>query len=152
MGDQVLVCRNICAIFLLRKEMVMIALQQHSPVHTTDDSKVSVVGKSLLRAAAYLQVPSRVLAKIIGLSEASISRIGQGTFRLDPGSKPFELALLFIRLFRSLDAITGGDQATARAWIRSENTALGGKPLDLMMRLSGLVDVIAYVDARRAVI
>jgi hypothetical protein len=131
----------------------MIDLRHGSfPIRMTNEDKAGIVGKGLLRAASYLHVQHRVLAKIIGLSEASISRIGQGTLQLDPGSKPFELSLLFIRLFRSLDAITGGDQATARAWLRSENTALGGKPLDLIMRLSGLIDVIAYLDARRAVI
>jgi hypothetical protein len=78
--------------------------------------------------------------------------VAQGKFALEPGSKPFELALLFVRLFRSLDAITGGDPVTARAWLRADNTALNGTPLDLMMHIPGLVDVIAYLDARRAVV
>ncbi|MBN9063955.1 MAG: DUF2384 domain-containing protein, partial [Rhizobiales bacterium] len=60
--------------------------------------------------------------------------------------------LLFIRLFRSLDAITGGDEAAARAWLRADNTALGGKPIDMILRISGLLDVIGYLDARRAVV
>jgi hypothetical protein len=34
---------------------------------------------------------------------------------LRPGSAETSLALLFVRLFRSLDAITGGDEAKARA-------------------------------------
>ena len=41
---------------------------------------------------------------------------------------------------------------TARAWLRADNTALNGKPLDLMTHIPGLVDVIAYLDARRAVV
>jgi len=123
-----------------------------APARPADPDKAMIVGKSLLRAAAYLQIPHRALAKIIGLSEASISRIAQGSFALDPASKPFELALLFIRLFRSLDAITGGDQATARAWIRSRNIALGDEPRNLIMHLPGLIDVIAYLDARRALV
>ena len=115
-------------------------------------SKSAVVGKSLMRAAAYLQISNRALARIIGLSESSITRVAQETFALEPRSKPFELALLFVRLFRSLDAITGGDPVTARAWIRADNTALNGKPLDLMTHIPGLIDVIAYLDARRAVV
>jgi Protein of unknown function (DUF2384) len=115
-------------------------------------SKSAVVGKSLMRAAAYLQISNRALARIIGLSESSITRVAQENFSLEPGSKPFELALLFVRLFRSLDAITGGDPVTARAWIRADNTALNGKPLDLMTHIPGLIDVIAYLDARRAVV
>jgi hypothetical protein len=117
-----------------------------------DLSPSAVLGKSALRAAAYLQIPNRALARIIGLSDSTITRVAQGKFALEPGSKPFELALLFVRLFRSLDAIAGGDPVTARAWLRADNTALNGKPLDLMMHIPGLVDVIAYLDARRAVV
>jgi antitoxin Xre/MbcA/ParS-like protein len=119
---------------------------------TADDERASLVAKSALRAAAQLEIPNRVLAQIIGLSEASVSRAARDAFRLDPDGKPFELALLFIRLFRSLDAIVGGDAATAAKWIRSDNIALGAKPLELMIHLPGLIDVLAYLDARRALV
>jgi hypothetical protein len=59
---------------------------------------------------------------------------------------------LFIRLYRSLDAIVGGDGAVARSWLRNDNTVLGGKPVDLMRTIAGLMDVIAYLDARRAIV
>jgi hypothetical protein len=123
--------------------------QSPSPI---PDDGAAIVAKGALRAAAHLKIPNRVLADIVGLSESSLSRLAQGAFRLDPAGKPFELALLFIRLFRSLDAIAGGDAATAATWIRSDNIALGAKPLDLMTHVSGLIDVIAYLDARRAVV
>jgi hypothetical protein len=76
--------------------------------------------------------------------------MGSGAYTLD--NKPFELALLFVRLYRSLDAITGGDDAVARAWLRNDNTALGGVPLALVQSVPGLINVIAYLDARRAVV
>jgi Protein of unknown function (DUF2384) len=122
----------------------------HAP--STNVDKGALVGKSVLRAAARLDVSNRALAKIIGLSEPSVSRLAQGTFTLDPSSKPFELALLFVRLFRSLDAITGADEAVARAWLRAANAALGARPLDLISHVSGLTDVIAYLDSRRAIV
>ena len=115
-----------------------------------EERKAVVVAKAALRAAAQLKIPNRVLAQIIGVSEASVSRAAQGAFRLD--GKPFELALLFIRLFRSLDAIVGGDAAAAAKWLRSDNLALGAKPLDLIQRIPGLTDVLAYLDARRALV
>jgi len=115
-----------------------------------EEQKAAVVAKAALRAAAQLKIPNRVLAQIIGVSEASISRAAQGAFRLD--GKPFELALLFIRLFRSLDAIVGGDAAIAAKWLRADNVALGAKPLDLIQRIPGLTDVLAYLDARRALV
>lgn len=110
----------------------------------------AIVAKAALRAAAQLKIPNRILAQIIGVSEASVSRAAQGAFRLD--GKPFELALLFIRVFRSLDAIVGGDAATAAKWLRADNLALGAKPLDLIQRVPGLIDVLAYLDARRALV
>jgi len=131
--------------------MALKARAHRSPAPTYDDN-AAIVAKGALRAAAHLEIPNRVLASIVGLSESSVSRLAQGAFRLDPASKPFELALLFIRLFRSLDAIAGGDAATAATWIRSDNIALGARPLDLMTHVSGLIDVIAYLDARRAIV
>lgn len=110
----------------------------------------AVVTKASLRAAGRLGLSHRALAAILGLSEASISRMGSGTYVLAPGEKSFELAVLFLRLFRSLDAIVGGDEAAARAWLRGENTALGATPATLIQSIPGLVGVIGYLDARRA--
>lgn len=115
-------------------------------------SEGAVVAKAVLNAAARLDVPHRTLARIIGVSEASVSRMGRGAFSLSPGDKAFELALLFVRLFRSLDAVVGGDETVARAWLRTDNAALGAVPLKRVETIAGLVDVIAYLDARRAVV
>jgi hypothetical protein len=117
---------------------------------TVDDGAVAT--KAALRAAGRLGLSNRVLGRVLGLSEASISRMGSGTFTLSPRDKPFELALLFVRLFRSLDSIVGGDEAAARGWLHSRNAALGGVPLELIQTLSGLVNVVGYLDARRALI
>jgi hypothetical protein len=114
--------------------------------------EATVVTKAVLRAAERLGVTNRLLAGILGLSEATISRMGSGAYLLTPGDKPFELAVLFLRLFRSLDAIVGGDQAAARAWLQSENTALGAAPIGLIPSLAGLVNVVGYLDARRALV
>ncbi|WP_420960258.1 antitoxin Xre/MbcA/ParS toxin-binding domain-containing protein [Brucella sp. IR073] len=111
--------------------------------------RAAVVAKALIRAADFLDISGKELAVIIGLSEASLSRLKRGTDTLLTG-KPYELALLFVRLYRSLDAIMGGDDAAASAWLRAENTALGGKPLERIKTIDGLAHVLAYLDARRA--
>lgn len=111
-----------------------------------------VVTRATLRAAARLGLPNKVVARVIGLSEATISRMGTGGYLLRPTDKSFELALLFVRLFRSLDAIAGGDEQVARAWLRNENTALGGVPASLIETVPGLVSVVGYLDARRALV
>lgn len=115
-------------------------------------SEAAVVTRAVLRAAERLGLANRVVARVVGLSEATVSRMGSGAFLLKPGDKSFDLALLFLRLFRSLDAIAGGDERTARAWLRAENLALGGVPLTLIESIPGLVNVVAYLDARRALV
>jgi hypothetical protein len=111
-----------------------------------------VLTKAALRAADRLGVSGKSLARIVGLSEASVSRMGSGAYTLAPGDKAFELAVMFVRLFRSLDALVHGDDAVAQAWIASPNAALGGTPADLIQTVPGLVHVLAYLDARRALV
>ena len=110
----------------------------------------AVATKAVRRAASRLGISNRQLARILGLSEATVSRMSSGAYTLSPGDKSFELAILFIRLFRAIDALTGGDEAVASAWLRHENLALGAAPLTLLQSVSGLVHVLGYVDARRA--
>lgn len=110
----------------------------------------AVLGRAALRAADMLDLPAATLAAVIGLSEASVSRLKAGTYRLREGDKAFELAALFVRLFRSLDAVTGGDIAVARVWMVSGNIALGGVPAQRIRDVTGLVETLAYLDAARA--
>jgi hypothetical protein len=120
------------------------------PKSTASDSEL--VAKAAIRAAEHLAISNRLLARIIGLSEPTVSRMKRGEYALAEGQKAFELAILFIRLYRSLDAVVGGDNAVAREWLRNENTALKGPPIDLIETVAGLGNVIQYLDARRAVI
>ena len=110
----------------------------------------AVVTKAALRAAAHLGLSNRSLARVIGVSEATVSRMGAGTYVLKTEDKAFELALMFLRLFRALDALAGGDAQTSRAWLRNDNLALGGVPIVLIESLSGIINVVGYLDAQRA--
>jgi hypothetical protein len=114
--------------------------------------RAAVVTKALLRAADRLELTNKVLAAIIGVSEATVSRMRSGKHQLQQNQKSFELAVLFVRLYRSLDAIVGGDDAVAGTWLRSRNAILGGEPLGAIQTVPGLIDVIQYLDARRAVV
>lgn len=109
----------------------------------------AVLTKAALRAAEGLGLTRAELAGILGVSGASASRLGR-TRRVDPESKEGELALLFLRAYRSLDSLLGGNREATRAWLRSDNDHLGGAPLDLMARVEGLVRVASYLDAMRA--
>jgi len=107
-----------------------------------------VLAKALLAAAGRIGVRNKQLAAIIGSSEASVSRLQHGR-GLDPDTKEGELALLFLRLYRSLDALVGGDDAKARDWLHSENAHLAGIPAERIRTVEGLVDVVQYLDAMR---
>ena len=107
-----------------------------------------ILAKAVLSAAGRLGLRNRHLAAVIGSSEASISRL-QSARGLDPESKEGELALLFLRMFRSLDALVGGDEAKARDWLAAENDHVRGVPAERIRSVEGLVDVVQYLDAMR---
>ncbi|HSZ66651.1 MAG TPA: MbcA/ParS/Xre antitoxin family protein [Xanthobacteraceae bacterium] len=106
--------------------------------------------KATLRAAEKLGLKNRILASIIGVSEPTVSRMSKGAYFLQPDEKSFELSALFVRLYRSLDAIVGGDEKVAQSWFSNENSALGDTPINLVRKVSGLIHVIQYLDSRRA--
>jgi hypothetical protein len=108
----------------------------------------SVLAKAALSAAERLGLRNKQLGVIIGASEASVSRLRAGR-GLDPEKKEGELALLFLRLYRSLDALVGGDDAKARTWLSSANDHIGGVPAERIRTVEGLIDVVQYLDAMR---
>ena len=109
-----------------------------------------VLTRAVLRAAELLGLSSALLARVLGVSEASVSRLGGGARTVDPKSKEGELALLLVRVYRSLDALVGTDASQRHAWLHGHNRALNGRPIDLIQRTDGLVNVVAYLDAMRA--
>ena len=108
----------------------------------------AVLTRATLAAAERLDLRNRQLAVIIGTSEASVSRLS-GNRTLDPESKEGELALMLLRLYRSLDALVGGDDSKSRTWLHSRNDHLGGIPAERIRTVEGLVDVVQYLDAMR---
>lgn len=109
-----------------------------------------VLSKATWRAARNLGLSGAALAKVIGLSEATISRLGRGEWDVSPNSKEGQLAALLVRLFRSLDAIVGNDSTKVTVWMGSYNRALNGVPRELIESPQGLVLTLQYVDAMRA--
>jgi DNA-binding XRE family transcriptional regulator len=116
----------------------------------TVERSQGVLAKATWRAARHLGLTGAVLAKVIGVSEATISRLGRGEWDVAPETKEGQLAALLVRLFRSLDAIVGNDSAKASTWMSSFNRALNGVPRELVESPQGLVMTLQYVDAMRA--
>jgi hypothetical protein len=121
-------------------------MSQPAPLPTADPAVV--LTKAVLAAARMLGLRNRDLAAIIGASEASVSRLA-GARLIEPATKEGELALMFLRLFRSLDALVGGEETKARAWLHADNTHVGGVPAERIRRVEGLVDVVQYLDSMR---
>jgi uncharacterized protein (DUF2384 family) len=118
-------------------------------VPASEDARASkVLTRALCRASRNLGMAQGDLAKTLGISEASISRLFSEQRAIDPQSKEGELAIHFLRLYRSLDALVGGDEP-ARKWFHAPNRHLQGTPAELVETLQGLFDVIQYLDAMR---
>lgn len=102
-----------------------------------------------MRAGERLGLKQAQLARIIGVSESTMTRIVSGRAELNVDGKDGELALLLLRVFRSLDTVVGGDPAALKAWFHAENGHLGGVPAKLVERAEGLVRVAEYLDGVR---
>lgn len=116
---------------------------------TASASAPQVLTRATLRAAERLGLNHAQLARVLGVSPSTVTRLTQGSYTIAPDSKTGELALLLIRLFRSLDSIVG-NAADGATWMATQNTALSGVPRDLIATAQGLVHATAYLDAYRA--
>jgi hypothetical protein len=112
-------------------------------------SAPAVLARAVVRAAELLELSGRELAAILGVSPSSRSRLARGR-EIRPDSKEGELGLLFLRVFRSLDALLGGDAESCRRWLRAYNSHLAGVPAELLPTVTGLVGVAEYLDAMRS--
>jgi transcriptional regulator with XRE-family HTH domain len=104
---------------------------------------------AVLRASALLDITQSSLAQILGLSPSTVSRMVHGAYTLDEEKKEWELGALFVRLFRSLDALIGSNDSAARAWLNGRVGTLTARPIDLIRSTEGLVRVVQYLDAAR---
>jgi transcriptional regulator with XRE-family HTH domain len=114
----------------------------------TSTRAATVLTGALVRASRALGLTQKDLAAMLGVSEATVSRLTRGR-TVDPATKEGELARLFVRLYRSLDAMVGGNEAQASTWLHSKNNHLNGTPNELIRTVGGLVHVVEYLDALR---
>ena len=112
---------------------------------------LSVVVLVLVGCATTSDVDKKI-ADVQAKTDKKIESVESQVEELQEKQKSFELAVLFVRLYRSLDAIVGGDDAVASIWLRNRNAILGIEPLGAIQTVPGLMHVIQYLDARRAVV
>ncbi|WP_367607649.1 MbcA/ParS/Xre antitoxin family protein [Legionella sp. W05-934-2] len=95
-----------------------------------------------------IKIKAQDLAAIIGQHRNTIDRcLKKG--ELDPASKPGELALLLIRVYRALYALNGGNKEAMTHWLNTYNYHIQGVPLEEMKTVMGLSRVVNYLDAVR---
>ena len=100
--------------------------------------------KAFLNAGKALGLTRDDLGVVIGRDRTVFSRGG-----VDPASKAGELALLLIRVYRSLYALVGGQASDLKHWMRTENRHTGGVPAEQVKSVAGLVRIVEYLDAIR---
>lgn len=108
-------------------------------------SDAQLVAQACGRAAQVLGLSKEELSAVVGKHRTTIDRTG-----LDPKTKEGELALLLLRLYRSLHALCGGDRDLMRHWMEQPNHHLSEQPPRLLLtRIEGLNRVANYLDALR---
>jgi transcriptional regulator with XRE-family HTH domain len=127
--------------------ILAIEMQNAAEIPVDPEAAHAVVTKAVRRVAEAVGVSQKELAQILGVSEATVSRFASGKV-IDLTKKEGELALLFVRMFRSLDALVGSE-AKARLWFHAHNDHLGGVPAERVRTVEGLVHVAEYLDAMR---
>ncbi len=103
--------------------------------------------KAFTTACVDLDMSTTDRARMIGVNASTLSRNQQTGFSID--SKTAELQLNFIRLYRSLFAVAGGDHDFMKHWFRTKNKALNGVPAELCQSILGLIRTNQYLDAMR---
>lgn len=109
-----------------------------------------VVSKAVVRAADDLGLNGSQLALIVGLSEATVSRVRRGSCLISASGKTYELALMLIRTHQSLMKINAGNVAQVRTWMQSPSRELKAVPAEKIRDIQGLVTVSTYASMRAA--
>ena len=108
-------------------------------------SDAQLVAQACGRAAQVLGLSKEEISAVVGKHRTTIDRTG-----LDPKTKEGELALLLLRVYRSLHALCGGDRDLMRHWMEQPNHHLNAQPPRLLLSsIEGLSRVANYLDGLR---
>ncbi|EKE77844.1 antitoxin Xre-like helix-turn-helix domain-containing protein [Gallaecimonas xiamenensis] len=103
----------------------------------------TVLSKALLNAGKDLGLTQAEVGAVIGRNR---TRLRDG---IDPASKEGELALLLIRLHRSLFALTGGQGPDMKHFMATPNHLSLGVPKEQIGSVQGLVKMVNLLDGLR---
>ena len=103
--------------------------------------------QTVLQVTEMLGLFQAELARVLQVQCADIGALASARQSLAPGTRAWELALLFVRFYRALFEWTGGDGVAMRHWLRVEDSVLGGVPHLLIIDDGRLPDVVEYLEA-----
>ena len=112
---------------------------------TLDDAveDARVLSDATRRAGAELGLDTATIAAIVHRSRTRLAD------PIRPDRTTGELAMMFLRVYRGLFALVGGDREAMRRWVTGPNAGTGGVPVEQMKSVEGLARVLRYVDAMR---
>ena len=108
-----------------------------------------LVTAAFVEAGRELGLTLAQMAAIIGVSSSTMKNYSRGAATI-ASTKDQELSLGFIRVYRALFAILGGNQEQMRYWMKTPNRHFNNQvPTDLAGNYQGLAELNVYLDAMR---
>ena len=109
----------------------------------------ALVTHAFIEAGRELGMTLGQLAKVIGVSESAMKNYSRGSADIS-SPKDQELSLGFIRVYRALFAVLGGNREQMQHWMHTPNRHLNQQtPAALPTTYQGLAELNVYLDAMR---
>lgn len=109
----------------------------------------ALVTHAFIEAGRELGMTLGQLAKVIGVSESAMKNYSRGAADIS-SPKDQELSLGFIRVYRALFAVLGGNREQMQHWMHTPNRHLNRQtPAALATNYQGLAELNVYLDAMR---
>jgi hypothetical protein len=104
--------------------------EQNNDIITATPPASELVTNAIMRASQDMGLKGTQIARIVGISPATTTRMRAGSYQLAEGSKPYEISTLLLRLYLALKKVVGEDPNALRGWMHTSNADLGGKPCE----------------------
>src|SRR5690606_1946797 len=103
----------------------------------------ALASNATLRAATHLGLPDPGLATVLGLSASSVAQARKSQTPLIQDRLTLERAIPLLRLVRAL----GDDPKAAETRMRSHNSALAARPIEILQTADGAQRLLDHVRA-----
>lgn len=119
-------------------------------IATASDDQAEIRTDAIVRVTETWGLTNPKLEATTGVPATSPSRLRSCEARLVPASKSFEAGQSLAGLLRSLNTLPGSDNAASDDWLTTANLDLGGKPIEQVDTMSGLMAICKHADVYQA--